>query len=113
VVEEGHCQDDEEDASRNSSKKRARTGAAKYSTKFSSAWSTEWPFIKPGTTQHHFWCDICRRELECGHQGRADVQRHIISDGHKKPQKSLESSQRIHSLFCSRTDELNLETQVI
>lgn len=114
-LEEGHIQEEEEeeDVCRNSLKKRARTGAAKYSSKFNSAWSTEWPFIKPGTTQHHFWCDICRCELDCGHQGKADVQRHIARDCHIKKQKCLQSAQRIDNFVFSRTDELNLETQVI
>ncbi|XP_063053561.1 zinc finger BED domain-containing protein 5-like [Engraulis encrasicolus] len=118
-MEVGHGGDETEEGETNTetinqddrAKKRARTGAAKYSTKFNAEWSMEWPFIKPGSTQHHFWCDICRRELECSHMGRSDIQRHIRTDGHTKKERSLECSKSIDSFLCRRTEELNLEAQ--
>lgn len=45
--------------------------------------------------------------------GRSDIQRHIRTDGHTKKERSLECSKSIDSFLCRRTEELNLEAQVI
>ena len=47
------------------------------------------------------WCNLCRVERCCGHQGRKDVERHISSDGHTKKTKDLWSNQQIRSFFPS------------
>lgn len=93
--------------------KKAKSGAAAYNSKFSNAWTKEWPFIKSGTTEFHFWCEVCRHELECKHQGRADVQRHITRESHIKKQKILDSTKKIDRFVCSKAEEMNLDTQVI
>lgn len=94
-------------------KKRAKSGAAAYISKCISAWTKEWPFIKPGTTEFHFWCEVCQHELECKHQGRADVQRHISRESRIKKQKILDSTKEIDRFVCSKTEEMNLDTRVI
>ena len=114
--EEEDVVEEEEDTSTEPTvkqKKRAKSGSAAYNSKFNSAWTKEWPFIKQGTTEFHFWCDVCRHELECRHKGRADVQRHITRESHIKKQKILDSTNKMDRFVCSRAEEMNLDTQVI
>ncbi|KAF3842654.1 hypothetical protein F7725_001503, partial [Dissostichus mawsoni] len=92
---------------------RKNAGAASYGSKFNSQWTKEWPFITPGTTPFHFWCSICRHELECRHQGRADVIRHINRESHLKKQKIVESSSKMDMFIqgTQSTEMGQLETQ--
>ena len=62
---------------------KAKADAAKYHCKLKPEWTTVWPFIKKGTTPSTFWCDICRSQVSCSHQGKADVARHIASTSHE------------------------------
>ncbi|KAF3840290.1 hypothetical protein F7725_019007 [Dissostichus mawsoni] len=62
-------------------------------------WTKEWPFITPGTTPFHFWCSLCRHELERRHQGRADVICHINRESHLKKQRWLRALQKWIPLF--------------
>ena len=80
---------------------RSKSGAARYLTIFQTEWSKEWSFIKKGSSNHYFWCDICRVERCCGHQGRTDVERHISSDGHAKKTKDIRTNQQLKSFFPS------------
>ena len=80
---------------------RAKSGAAKYLTKFKPEWTKQWPFIASGSTTHHFWCNICRVERSCGHQGRRDIERHIGSEGHIKKAKDVKSSKKIKTFFTA------------
>ncbi|KAK0153150.1 hypothetical protein N1851_005167 [Merluccius polli] len=111
VVEEVEEEEDTSTEPTVKQKKRAKSGAAAYNSKFNSAWTKEWPFIKQGTTEFHFWCEVCRHELECRHQGRADVQRHITRESHIKKQKILDSTNKMDRFVCSRAEEMNLDTQ--
>ncbi|KAF3840274.1 hypothetical protein F7725_018991 [Dissostichus mawsoni] len=89
------------------SKKRKNAGAASYGSTFNSQWTKEWPFITPGTTPFHFWCSICRHELERRHQGRADVICHINRESHLKKQKMVESSSKM-DMFIQGTQSTEM-----
>ena len=71
---------------------RAKADAAKYHCQFKPEWTTVWPFIKKGTTPSTFWCDICRSQVSCSHQGKADVARHVASTSHERAAKAVQSS---------------------
>ena len=71
---------------------RAKAGAAKYHCKFKPERTTVLPFIKKGTTPSTFWCDICRSQVSCSHQGKADVTRHVASTSHERAAKAVRSS---------------------
>ena len=81
--------------------KRAKSGAATYQTSFKSDWSKEWPFITKGSTNHHYWCSICRVERLCSHQGKRDIERHIKSESHVKKTQAVKSSKRINTFFTT------------
>lgn len=82
---------------------RAKAGAATYLSSFQQGWSSEWPFITKGSTNHHFWCSICRVERSCGHQARKDVERHVLSDSHLKKTEDVRSSKKLSNYFSPAT----------
>ena len=72
--EEEDVVEEEEDTSTEPTvkqKKRAKSGSAAYNSKFNSAWTKEWPFIKQGTTEFHFWCEVCRCKYHIGSASRS------------------------------------------
>ena len=91
--------DTEQKRLKGSNSSRAKSGAATYQTSFKESWSKEWPFIRKATTAYYFWCDICRVERPCGHQGRRDVERHVASASHRVKVEAVRSSQRIQQYF--------------
>ena len=93
--------DSEGQLEQKSSHSRAKSGAATYLSSFKDSWSKEWPFIRKGTTVYHFWCDVCRAERSCGHQGRRDVERHVLSSGNQEKVRALKSSHRIPQYFTA------------
>lgn len=98
--------------------KKRKIGAAIYNSKFNPKWEEDWPCITAGSTPYHFWCTVCRRELECKHSGRADVVRHFKRDYHKKKlkfyEKLLGSSLKLNMTVIPETGEMDrLEAQVI
>ena len=75
-----------------SAKKKKFSGSFLYKTKFSEEWKKTWPFVSavPGSP-HTFRCNVCAKNLSCGHQGVADVEDHIASQSHQKLAKTLAS----------------------
>lgn len=53
-----------------------------YKTLFKSEWIKKWPFIKKGSTDYHFYCNVCTSELSCANQGVTDVIRHVSCKSH-------------------------------
>ena len=90
---------------------RAIAGAATYLISFQQGWSADWPFITKGSTSHHFWCSICRVERSCGHQGKKDIERHVLSESHTKKTKDVRSSGRITTFF-NQTSSVGSMTQL-
>ena len=91
--------DAEQKRQKRSSSSRAKSGAATYLTSFKESWSKEWPFVRKAITAYYFWCDICRVERSCGHQGRKDVEQHLESASHRDKVEAIRSSQRIQQYF--------------
>ncbi|XP_047202548.1 uncharacterized protein LOC124856284 isoform X3 [Girardinichthys multiradiatus] len=96
--------------------KKKKTGAATYNSKFNPKWEEEWSCITAGSTPFHFWCTVCRRELECRHSGRADVVRHFKRDYHIKKlqfyEKLFGSSLKLKMAVIPKTGEVDkLEAQ--
>jgi len=56
----------------------AKSGAATYLSSLRSRGARN----GKGTTVYQLWCDVCRAERSCGHQGRRDVERHMLSRGY-------------------------------
>ena len=77
-------------------KKTKFTGSFLYKTKFSEEWKKTWPFVSavPGNP-HQFRCNVCAKNLSCGHQGVADVKDHIASQSHQKLAKTLATQPRL------------------
>ena len=77
-------------------KKTKFTGSFLYKTKFSEEWKKTWPFVSavPGSP-HKFRCNVCAKNLSCGHQGVADVKDHIASQSHQKLAKTLATQPRL------------------
>ena len=77
---------------------RAIAGAATYLTSFQQGWS-DWPF------------SICRVERSCGHQGKKDIERYVLSESHTKKTKDVRSSGRITTFF-NQTSSVGSMTQL-
>jgi len=72
------------------SKKAKQSGAGLYKTKFNKGWTKEYPFIQASSNSiYKFYCTMCSRDVNCGHMGRADIERQIGKVMHKKNVKSL------------------------
>lgn len=75
---------------------RKFAGAARFKTKFNQSWTKKWPFIvEVAGSQHEFKCTLCSKVSSCGHQGEADVSRHLNGAKHKERVKSVSSSRRL------------------
>ena len=59
--------------------------------------------LSKSSSNHYFWCNICRVEHCCGHQGHTDVERHISSDGHAKKTKDIPGQPAAQKLFSFST----------
>ena len=79
-------------------------GSASYKSAFQADWTTEWPFIVKGTTASHFWCSTCCKEACCDHQGKHDVECHILTSAHPDKVKALKDQQHIETFTRSMTD---------
>ena len=65
--------------------KRSRLGAFKYKTRYSKDWERKWPFLAPVPHDpHRFRCNVCSKDLSCGHQGASDVKDHVLTKTHQK-----------------------------
>ena len=88
---------EENDSEARPAQKKAKiTGTFKYKTKFSNEWKKTWPFVAavPGNP-HSFRCNVCAKNLSCGHQGAADVKDHIATQNHQKLAKSLATQPKL------------------
>lgn len=66
-------------------KKAKFSGAFKYKTKYSKDWERKWPFLSPiSHNPYRFRCNVCSKELSCGHQGASDVKDHVLTKSHQK-----------------------------
>ena len=79
-----------------STKKTKFTGSFLYKTKFSEEWKKTWPFVSavPGSP-HSFRCNLCAKNLSCGHQGVADVKDHVARQSHQKLAKTLATQPKL------------------
>lgn len=89
--------EEEEDETRPGPSKRAKTGAGTYQTKFNVEWTKTWPFIQEvKNNPYKFLCTICSRQINCGHMGKTDVERHISKAMHKSNAKSMKSQSTLN-----------------
>ena len=96
--------------------KLAKAGSAKYKSKFQPEWTKEWPCISKGTTPYHFWCNICRKESVCSHQGRLDITRHLMTESHRNKVKTVERTQPISKFMFNapcRGEMSEIESKVM
>ena len=93
--------------------KAAVSGAATYSCKYKPEWEVEFPFVaqSPSSSSGNFFCRVCKKEISCRHQGKADVRRHEKGNEHQRIVRGGEG--------CSRLDQFGfvpigtaLDTQV-
>lgn len=90
---------------------RSFAGAAKYKTRFNVAWQVKYPVsaVADDPSGSAFRCDVCARTLSCGHQGEADIKRHVDSDAHKKFMKSSRNQPKISDVFSRPKDDRTME----
>jgi len=95
--------DSDDDLSPGPSKRyKATAGAAVYKTKFNDQWTKIWEFIckVPGDA-YKFRCTIRSRNISCSHMGKADVERHIGKEMHKRNVKSAHSQRKLQFVPAS------------
>lgn len=77
-------------------KKRKFTGAFQYKTSFKDEWKKTWPFILPVPGLPYFFrCQVCDKNLSCGHQGVSDVKDHIATQKHQLLANSLSTQGKL------------------
>ena len=83
-----------------SPKRTKLAGAATYGTKFKLEWMGEFPFIAEGHQDpvYSFYCQVCKKDVSCRHQGIADVRRHERSKSHSDNVSAAEGSSRLTSM---------------
>ena len=93
--------------------KRKYAGAAIFKTKFNPDWTKKWPcIVAVSGSDHDFKCAVCCKVCSCGHQGEADVSRHLEGAKHKERVKSASSSRRLFE--CGfRTQHDPIQEQVL
>ena len=79
------------------------SGSKTYPSVFKPEWSQIYPCINKGTTKKHFWCDVCRMEMKCSHQGKSDVSRHVESVKHKLKTWEIDQSQLFNFTAPAKT----------
>ena len=85
------------------SKKTKYTGSFKYKTKFSKEWTKEWPFVSAVPHKPNmFRCNICQKNLSCGHQGSKDIKEHVATQAHRNLAKQLKNQPKIS--FSTESD---------
>ena len=91
--EEAYISDNGElEESRPGPSKRAKTGAGTYQTRFNAEWTRTWPFIQEvKKSPYKFLCTVCCRQVNCGHMGKCDVERHIKKPMHISNAKAMKS----------------------
>ena len=64
-----------------------------------------WSFIAsvPGDP-HEFRCNICSRNLKCGHQGIADIKHHMATKGHQNVAKGMTTQSKLTFKSTPSTD---------
>ena len=72
-------------------KKRKLSGAFQYKTKFNKEWQKSWPVSPVPGDPHSFKCNVCTKNLSCGHQGVADIKDHCATKSHLKLAKGMSS----------------------
>lgn len=77
-------------------KKTRLMGAFRYKTSYCEEWKKTWPFVSsvPGN-RHSFRCNVCDKNLSCGHQGAADIKDHIATQSHQKLAKLLATQPKL------------------
>lgn len=88
--------DDESLEPASKKKKTKFTGSFMYKTRFSGEWKKKWPFVSavPGNP-HSFRCNVCAKNISCGHQGAADVKSHVDSQTHQKLAKTVATQSKL------------------
>ena len=93
--------------------KRSKTGAALYGTKFNPDWSRQFPFVSKGREDpvYSFYCNVCRKDVSCRHQGVSDIKRHEKCVSHSSLSTTLASTARLSSMGFSPVGSA-VDTQV-
>ena len=86
---DGDISQESDDSQPGPSKKKAKLtrkyqGSALYSTKYQQAWEKEFAFVCPSkSSNYHFHCKACNKDVSVSHQGILDIQRHAESKMHR------------------------------
>jgi len=74
----------------NEANNKKHKDAAAYKSKYQNGWQKKWPCIAPLKDRpNYFQCTVCSKAVSCGHQGEADVKRHIASSQHQRTVESI------------------------
>ena len=86
---------------------RKFSGAARFKTKFNPSWTKKWPcIVEVAGSKHKFKCTLCSKVSSCGHQGEADVSRHLNGAKHKETVKNASSRRLSECGFRTENDPI-------
>ena len=99
--------------------KKPKYVGLKYKTKYSKDWESKWPFISSVPHKpHHFRCNLCLKELGCGHQGVSDVKDHILTKSHQKNATEMTTQSKLsfkpkHDLLADKVDAYIMKKRAV
>lgn len=73
-------------------------------TKYQKKWEAEFPWVKAfQNDEHRAFCKVCGINFSIGNQGKKTLEIHQNSAGHTRILKATTSSQKIDTIFTSKT----------
>ena len=96
-------------------KKTAIAGEATYKTKFKKVWKKEFPCtcsLSVFSDPYCFWCNVCRTNTLCNHQGKGGMKAHCRTAGHQKKAMELDKQPQLPNFLVDPT-KANLDKKTI
>jgi hypothetical protein len=86
--------------------KKQKTTANKkfYKSEYKVEWAREFPISAANNNKYAFYCVPCKKNVSCGHQGKADVERHCTTASHRNMASAIKDNRSISDLFQSSTN---------
>jgi len=94
---------------RNEATRRITKPKQVYKSSFKAEWMNDYPITRANCNKHAFYCVPCKKTISCGHQGLADVQRHVQSGSHISLARTLHDNRKVSNMFAPANAESKLK----
>jgi len=94
---------------RNEATRRITKPKQVYKSSFKAEWMNDYPITRANCNKHAFYCVPCKKTISCGHQGLADVQRHVQSGSHISLARALHDNRKVSNMFAPANADSKLK----